>query len=154
MDGGLDGLPFVKAYLDEVVVFSKTMTEKMEHIERVITLVARLRLKIKVSKCDFCKVSVPFFGDIVDQNGVCIALGKVDVIKKTPTLCQSSKTQILFWHSKILLSFHLRTCQQFCLTSYGDFFESKIEVDERDGNGISETQRKNDVTTSSCIPRF
>ncbi len=44
---------FVKAYIDDILVHSKTMEEHIKHVQLVITRIQEYGLKIKLSKCEF-----------------------------------------------------------------------------------------------------
>lgn len=53
MDQLLDGLSFVRVYLDDVVVFSKNIDENYEHLKIVLEPVASSNLNLNISKCFF-----------------------------------------------------------------------------------------------------
>lgn len=46
----LSGLPFLRVYLDDVVIFSNTIEEHQEHVKTVIQLVTANGLKRKIGK--------------------------------------------------------------------------------------------------------
>lgn len=84
MDGLLGSLSFARLYLDDVVIFSASMEEHMEHIKKVISRVAGHEKKIKVSKCDFVKEQGGLPIHVVDQYFVRVIRRKTDVIQNTP----------------------------------------------------------------------
>lgn len=49
----LDGLPFVQTYPDDIMIFSKAISEHLEHIGDVLDRISRNNLKLKITKCEF-----------------------------------------------------------------------------------------------------
>ena len=47
---------FVMAYLDDIIIFSRTLEEHLKHIEIIFQKLKVAGLKLKESKCDFFKV--------------------------------------------------------------------------------------------------
>lgn len=46
-------LPYVECYLDDVIIFSKTLKEHVEHLEIVLRRMRRTNLKLNREKCQF-----------------------------------------------------------------------------------------------------
>ena len=72
---------FTIAYLDDILIFSKTFDEHVEHIEAVFSRLREAGLKLKMSKCEFLKKEVKYLGHVVSNNGVKVDEDKVKVIK-------------------------------------------------------------------------
>ena len=45
-------------YLDDVIAFSKTFNEHLDHLQNVFTRLTNARLTLKLQKCHFCKDEV------------------------------------------------------------------------------------------------
>ena len=87
MEKVLEGLLYdqVLVYLDDVIIFSKTIEE---HIERMRTVFQRIRihnLKLKPTKCDLAEKEVKFLGHMVNEDGVQPDPENVRAIKDIPT---------------------------------------------------------------------
>ena len=70
MNGIFGGLPFATVYLDDILVFSKTPEEHVEHLRTVLDLIREHKLYVKLAKCSFLKEEVEYLGFLVGANGV------------------------------------------------------------------------------------
>lgn len=82
MDRILEELPFVRVYMDDVIIFSKTLEEHLDHVRLVLERIAKHKLKIKVSKCSFAQDEVSLLGHIVGKDGVRTDPKKLEAIQK------------------------------------------------------------------------
>ena len=65
-----DGNDFVAAYLDDILVFSKTLPEHLNHLRRVIDRLRSANLKLKPSKCKFVRKEVEYLGHVITSAGL------------------------------------------------------------------------------------
>ena len=79
---GLEG--FAMAYLDDVLVFSKTPEEHLVHLQQVMDRLRKHNLKIKLTKCQFMKEETKYLGFIINKKGIKPDLDKVEVIRAMP----------------------------------------------------------------------
>ena len=71
-------------YIDDVIVYSKTIEE---HISRLTQVFERLRdsnLKLAPQKCEVCKTSISFLGFIVSEEGIQTDPDKVNKVASWP----------------------------------------------------------------------
>ena len=75
------------AYLDDILVYSKTLEEHIRHVTEVLECLKQADLQLKPEKCEWHKEEVEFLGFIVGRNGVKMSPTKIEVIKswQTPT---------------------------------------------------------------------
>ena len=80
-------LPFVLAYIDDILIFSESESEHIEHIRIVLDRLRDATLKLKKAKCSFFKEQINYLGHIVSKDGILPDKEKVSVIQnlKTPT---------------------------------------------------------------------
>ena len=67
VNGGLntkEGTDFVRAYIDDLVVFSRSLKEHIAHLRQVLSRLRSANLKLKPSKCHFLRQNVEFFWDM------------------------------------------------------------------------------------------
>ena len=78
---------FAANYLDDIIVFSRTAEDHMEHLERIFAALQMADLKIKVLKCEFFKKHISYLGFLIGETGICCDRTKVEAINKitTPT---------------------------------------------------------------------
>ena len=53
MDTMLDGLDFAIAYLDDIIIISKSKEQHREHVHRVFSRIQEFGFKVKEEKCKF-----------------------------------------------------------------------------------------------------
>ena len=71
---------FLLVYLDDLLVYSKTFDEHMEHLERLLQRVTETGLKLKASKCQFLRREVTCLGHRISADGVSCESGKVQCV--------------------------------------------------------------------------
>lgn len=67
----------VLAYLDDLIIFGKTLEEHESRLLKVLDRLREVGLKISLDKCIFCQSKVKYFGHIVSGDGVATDPSKV-----------------------------------------------------------------------------
>ena len=65
-----DDSDFVAVYIDDVLIFSRTLEEHIEHLKSVITRLQESGLKLKPSKCHFLREEVEYLGHVITPQGL------------------------------------------------------------------------------------
>jgi hypothetical protein len=76
---------FVLVFLDDILIFSKTLADHERHVRLVMDKLRAAKLYAKESKCEFFKTEVEFLGHIVGRDGVRMMQDKVQAISDWPT---------------------------------------------------------------------
>jgi len=84
MDKLLGDLPFVRVYLDDIIVFSESIEEHLEHLEVVLDRISKYNLKIKIAKCHFLQPEIELLGHLVSAEGVKVDPKKIEKIQNIP----------------------------------------------------------------------
>ena len=61
---------FCSVYIDDVVVFSRSVEEHIEHQARVFNRLRRIGLKLHPQKCRFAYREVPYLGHVISGSGI------------------------------------------------------------------------------------
>ena len=69
MDTMLGGFDFTFAYLDHIVISSKTKELHREYLTKVFAQIQEFGFKVIEAKCDFCVNKIKYLGHIIDKDG-------------------------------------------------------------------------------------
>ena len=75
---------FAMAYLDDIIIFSRTPEEHLKHIEIIFQKLKVAGLKLKESKCDFFKSEIHYLGHLISDKGIQPLPEKLDTIRNMP----------------------------------------------------------------------
>ena len=70
MTGILKDFPFTIAYLDDIIIFSKTPQEHLSHIRMVFKKLKLANLSMKKSKYSFFSKEIQYLGHIISASGI------------------------------------------------------------------------------------
>ena len=70
MTGILKDFPFAIAYLDDIIIFSKTPQEHLSHICMVFEKLRAVNLSMKKSKHNFFSKEIQYLGNILGATGI------------------------------------------------------------------------------------
>ena len=68
--GILIDFSFAIAYLDDIIIFSKTPQEHLSHIRKVFKKLRSANLSMKMSKCNFFSKEIQYLGHILSATGI------------------------------------------------------------------------------------
>ena len=69
MDTILDGLDFAIAYLDDIIIISKSKEQHREHVRRILSQIQEFGFKVKEEKYKFFLEVIKYLGYIIDKDG-------------------------------------------------------------------------------------
>ena len=78
----LTGIDFAMGYLDDIIIFSKTEEEHLEHLRIIFERLRQAGLKLKMSKCDFLKKHIQYLGNLISDEGIHPLPEKLESIRK------------------------------------------------------------------------
>lgn len=74
----------VVVFIDDILIYSKSWEEHIQHIKVVFEILREHQLKVKLSKCTFAAKEIPYLGHVISGNGVANDPTKVADVKKWP----------------------------------------------------------------------
>ncbi|XP_049321873.1 uncharacterized protein LOC125782292 [Astyanax mexicanus] len=77
----------VIVYLDDLIVFGKSLAEHEERLLKVLDRLEESGLKLSIDKCQFCRSQVTYVGHIVSEQGIATDPAKIEAVAawKQPT---------------------------------------------------------------------
>ena len=86
MDRLLEGLrEFAGAYLDDLVMFSRSLEKHLEHLGAVLTRLREPVLTAKPKKCQFGMAQCIYLGHVVETGCIQVEMSKVEAVRELTT---------------------------------------------------------------------
>lgn len=76
---------FVVVFIDNILVYSKSVAEHAEHLRIVLEVLKERKLYAKLSKCEFWLKEVSFLGHVISDGGISIDPSKVEAVLQWDT---------------------------------------------------------------------
>ncbi|GBG75832.1 hypothetical protein CBR_g21076 [Chara braunii] len=75
---------FVVVYLDDILIFSKSVEEHAQHVETILSLLRQHKYKVNLEKCEFGRTKILYLGHEVSAEGIRPEDAKVASIRDWP----------------------------------------------------------------------
>lgn len=75
---------FCFVYMDDIVIFSKSLQEHITHIEQIFSKLREFNLKVQLDKSEFLRKEVAYLGHVITPEGIKPNPDKIETIKKYP----------------------------------------------------------------------
>ncbi|KAG1926671.1 interleukin-1 receptor accessory protein-like 1-A [Pimephales promelas] len=69
-------------YLDDIIVFGRTLEQHEERLFKVLDRLEECGLKVSIDKCQFCQPEVKYVGHMVSAEGIAADPGKIEAVAK------------------------------------------------------------------------
>jgi hypothetical protein len=145
---------FVKVYVDDIIVFSKTIKEHENHLRTIFQKLRNIGLKLKESKCRFMLEKIKFLSHEVSKDGIRPTMDKIDVIKKISPPKNSKQVMkflgTISWYRRFIQDFAKIAMPLQILLKKNSIFEWK----ESQQNAFNELVKKLASQPILKLPNF
>jgi hypothetical protein len=73
---------FCTTYLDNVLIYSQTLEEHIQHVCQILGLLQHMDQQVKPQKCEFQKTTTEYLGMLVMLKGLKMDSGKVSAVEQ------------------------------------------------------------------------
>ena len=77
---------FVTVYIDDILVFSSTLPEHIEHLQKVMSRLREVNLKLNPAKCKFVRKEVDYLVHVITAGGLKPNPRLTDAVQEFPCL--------------------------------------------------------------------
>ena len=85
MDQVLQGLPFARCYIDDIIIWSRNLEEHLEHLKEVFRRLREAGLKVHPGKCVFGANGIDFLGHHISANRLEPQQDKLAAVRDLPS---------------------------------------------------------------------
>lgn len=75
---------FTMNYIDDILIFSKSFSEHLVHVDKVMRAIKEAGFKLNKKKCSFAKSSAAYLGNLVEENTIRPLNDNLTAIKNFP----------------------------------------------------------------------
>jgi hypothetical protein len=84
---------FALVFFDDILIYSKTYKEHLEHLAAVLSLLQADQWQVKMSKCAFAQQRVAYLGHVISSDGVSTDSSKIQsivhgLVRSQPRNCE------------------------------------------------------------------
>ena len=106
----LKGCNFAMGYLDDIITYSRSEKEHLEHLEEIFSRLRAAGLKLKLEKCSFFKKHIKYLRHLISEEGIQPLPEKLKSIAKNASTQEPKGNETIFRTSRILP----KVCTKIC----------------------------------------
>ena len=91
---------FVLVYLDDIVIYSKTIDDHWKHVRAVLQVLREKKLYCNLKKSQFAKREISYLGHIISDKGVSMDRRKFFFSKDMTALSPYTRCRISLLHTR------------------------------------------------------
>lgn len=148
------GPTFVSAYLDDIIIFSKSFEDHLCHIRHVIQCFADTGLKFKPSKCHFICQQVEYLGHLITPSGILPKSSSCFCCTTVPCTVLSQRSTTICWANILLSPIYQRLCPHCTATAQFDTERSLFFMVRTMPSSLPTAKELLDQFTCAMLPYF
>ena len=117
-------------YLDDIIIYSRSEKEHLEHLEEIFIRLKAAGLKFKLEKCCFFKKHIQYLGHLISAEGIQPLPEKLKSIAKMPAPKKPKRSETIPWSSRIRPQICRHLKGAYTLNEKGH----RVQVDPQPGN--------------------
>ena len=102
---------FAMGYLDDIIIFSKSEEEHLQHLEEIFTRLHKFGLKMKCKMCSFFKKHIQYLGHLVLEKGFEPLPEKLELIRSMQAPRTAKEVKQFLGLIGVLLEIHSTFCR-------------------------------------------
>lgn len=100
---------FASAYLDDIIIYSQTWREHMDHLKEVLLRIKNAGLTIRPDKCTLARTETQYLGYVLGHGVIRPQVGKVEAIKRAERPVTKKQVRsflgLVGWYRRFIPSF-------------------------------------------------
>ena len=141
---------FALPYLDDIIVYSQTFEQHLDHVTQVLKKVKQRGLKLNMQKCSFFQSSVKFLGRIVSKEGYHIDEDNVKAARALKDFVPRNVGDVR--HLLGLIGYHRRHIQDYSRRAkpLSNLLKEDQEKTSQSESSLKLTQTSGEQRDESC----
>ncbi|KAG0420573.1 Transposon Tf2-9 polyprotein [Dictyocoela roeselum] len=82
MDEFLSHFPYLKVYIDDILIHSEDEEKHCEHVQKVLRVIYESGVSKNFNKCEFFRSNVKFLEHFISHDGIKPVIDKVNPLRK------------------------------------------------------------------------
>lgn len=139
-------------YMDDILIFSTSLTEHINSIRDIFRTLKNARLKIQVSKCDFLRRETQFLGHVLTTCGVKPDPCKISIIQKLKLPDTGKKIKSFLG----MTGFYRKFIHDYAKIAYPmtRYLKKDEKINTNDPNYIVAFEKLKELITNSPVLRY
>ena len=109
----LKGCNFAMGYLDDIIIYSRTEKEHLEHLEEIFGRLRAAGLKLKLEKCSFFRKHIQYLGHLISADRIQPLPDKTGKYSKNASTQKPKGSETISWTSRLLQKICLQIRRYF-----------------------------------------
>ena len=139
-------------YLDDIIIYSRSEQEHLEHLEEIFIRLKAAGLKLKLEKCCFFKKHIQYLGHLISADGIQPPPRKTRKHSQNASSKEPKGSETVPWTRRLLQKICPQICRHFKSSNTPNEKGRRIQMDTRVREMFPDTERILKTGTDTQIP--